>query len=952
MGYYMEYFDFFEKNLSSLKRNHLDVYNTIISENCSPLGTICKSENGAINLSVQSTSGTEYLMHDSINPINDIDQYTDLVPDNASGIVFFIGMGLGYGPLEILKKRKQIRYLIVFELNCGIFLQALHAIDLTDMFEDIRFRIILNENPAVMSTIEPYGRVLQLECVQVLNHRQSFQLDFTNYDLLRQEVINCASTFNIGGATTMTYGKKLLENRIRNLTSVHHNYLLEDLKNIFKSIPAFIISGGPSLDKNIQYLKNAKNKGVIIAADAVLPALIAHNITPDFVTAIDMVDYVSEKIASCIDSASNISLVLTAFANPRVSKNFPAQNIFWTYMGSHVETWINNLLGGTISTGGAGSVAHLSFTTAKLLGCSPIIFVGQDLAYTNQQDHSTYATLRTQNHADNLLKNNQLQLIEGYGGTKVFTDGEFFEYKNHFERLIAGDTTCRYINSTEGGARIKGTDEILLKDVLDDICIENYDIIGKLKHVTCNARKLPNRSKMIKSLAQILKSMYSNIKMIQKMDSLCNSVLNTLNEYIVANDSIDSFSKLPQSLQRIFSEIDLINQQLDLSNVWKLLDEITIQGLKASDRLRHKIDQMAGKPELYLNWLQANIQRFQLINKCRVDSINDFQHIFAEVQDRLKSENNLLAKIENTPSKTNIINLFELYFNSKDYSLLNSAIAKYITMVKDDKLFDFYRGVIALRFEKFDQANNFFENILKNSPSILDKITFVRFNIADEYLSFYNDLIIYDRITSLKMLFKGIKFYQSHDGINCRLIHRFDELIMSLSHHKPDNDLSATLNESKVWCHEISVNDSLVQVLGEEKCASLSLEYARLLFTTQKLDEARLAVEQAIRLNPSSHEMFVLLVNVCFSLGDFNAGIAALENAVKLDRNCAMIWEDIGDNLAGAGQPGDAVMAYEKCFLSLPEHSAVLKKIGDCYRGMGNIPGAEEAYRIYHERNS
>ena len=78
-----------------------------------------------------------------------------------------------------------------------------------------------------------------------------------------------------------------------------------------KDTPAFLVSGGPSLDENIHHLSKAQGKGVIIAVDSVLPTLLENGITPDFVTAIDPQDLIFEKFAPVTnqEEAKNISLI-------------------------------------------------------------------------------------------------------------------------------------------------------------------------------------------------------------------------------------------------------------------------------------------------------------------------------------------------------------------------------------------------------------------------------------------------------------------------------------------------------------------------------------------------------------------------------------------------------------------------------------------------------------------
>ena len=210
-------------------------------------------------------------------------------------------------------------------------------------------------------------------------------------DLLASVVFDLVSEYNIEGATQSLHGKTFVENRLKHLTSMHHDNRLEQLAEKYKGVPALIIAAGPSLDKNIQEIKRAVGKAVLICVDTALPALFNHGITPDFVTSIDYNAPTYEKIADlALDPRSQgINLICTSWVATTVSKIFPARDIFWAFGETPFENWINRSLGGTMNIGGAGTVAHLNFLSAKILGCDPIIFVGQDLAYSYSKEHAS-----------------------------------------------------------------------------------------------------------------------------------------------------------------------------------------------------------------------------------------------------------------------------------------------------------------------------------------------------------------------------------------------------------------------------------------------------------------------------------------------------------------------------------------------------------------------------------
>ena len=95
---------------------------------------------------------------------------------------------------------------------------------------------------------------------------------------------------------------------------------------------------------------------------------------------------------------------------------------------------------------------------------------------------------------------------------------------------------------------------------------------------------------------------------------------------------------------------------------------------------------------------------------------------------------------------------------------------------------------------------------------------------------------------------------------------------------------------------------------------------------------------------PDRPELHVSLADVFFALENYASGITHLKKAVECDRNYAQFWENMGDNLCRNGQIDDAIAAYEQCFMALPEHLGLLRKIGDCYLALSQMEAAREAY--------
>ena len=123
------------------------------------------------------------------------------------------------------------------------------------------------------------------------------------------------------------------------------------------------------------------------------------------------------------------------------------------------------------------TVAHLAFYLACYMGCDPIILVGQDLAYTGHvfyvpgvEIHRTWQSEINRFHSmehkewERIVRNRPiLRRVPGAQGGALYTDDLLFTYLEQFEKDIA-TVGARVIHATEGGARIRGTDVMTLRE--------------------------------------------------------------------------------------------------------------------------------------------------------------------------------------------------------------------------------------------------------------------------------------------------------------------------------------------------------------------------------------------------------------------------------------------------------------------------------------------------------
>lgn len=185
------------------------------------------------------------------------------------------------------------------------------------------------------------------------------------------------------------YKKLFFKDMLSNLSAISNSTPLNSNININQDIPAIIVSAGPSLDKNIQTMiknKDKLDKFFIIANNRTMSALIENDIKPNLVVSVDPVSDIYEMMKNYLDE--EVPLAFYEYSNNDLIREYKGEKI---YIAQLLPSIIKNLndIAGTFT---GGSVAHTCIDIANILGCNPIILVGQDCANTFGKYHSDNAT--------------------------------------------------------------------------------------------------------------------------------------------------------------------------------------------------------------------------------------------------------------------------------------------------------------------------------------------------------------------------------------------------------------------------------------------------------------------------------------------------------------------------------------------------------------------------------
>jgi hypothetical protein len=297
-----------------------------------------------------------------------------------------------------------------------------------------------------------------------------------------------------------------------------------------------IISPGPSLDKNIEQLRSLQGKALLVAPAQTVAALTKANIFPNIIGIADPIGEMAQYAnSSSINKAD--ALLLGVSCHTGLFEENTGKII--TFNGNAgVDTWISEIFKDSRRLGSGGSISTCFFHIGQFLNCNPIILVGQDLALTDGRAYSSgdargdiqvKVDVQGRIQYDNVSEQSQAIYLEqkpgdfskyreevfklpGYYGGEVISKVDYVIYHAEFERQAESaqeaNPDLRLYNCTEGGAMIKGFENISLKEMAAQInadCPTQMDIAGAIQTCLQNVDK-NGRRKILKARLNSVKA--------------------------------------------------------------------------------------------------------------------------------------------------------------------------------------------------------------------------------------------------------------------------------------------------------------------------------------------------------------------------------------------------------------------------------------------------------------
>lgn len=438
--------------------------------------TIAKSGHKTLQYTID---GKTIRIHSAYDPVKESQRIVDEFNPKRASIIIVCGLGLGYH-IQALGNKFPGKDIVVIEKDKQ--LAQLVKQEFPKVFE---IASIVHDEEQIAAVLESMD-IRSFKGTALFIHRPSYTLHSEFYDAMTASLHKQISSRISDLLTRFEFEELWVKNILHNTTQMHKASPVQSLFGKFKGIPGIIVSAGPSLIESLDALAQAYDRALIVCVDTAYKVLERHGITPHIVMTLDAQTH---SIKHFLGITHKPLLLADVVSSPKVTrliekKIFSTTAKYYTAPDGSLKRestplmdWIQNFTGqiGDIQSG--GSVATSAFDLLLTAGCSAIVLVGQDLAYTGREIHSRgthhnddwlptinrFKNLDTINQ--NVIRKRKIKYVPSNNGGKVITDFVLDLYRSWFEDS-AKRVPIPVYNASTGGAVIANTTFVPLKELV------------------------------------------------------------------------------------------------------------------------------------------------------------------------------------------------------------------------------------------------------------------------------------------------------------------------------------------------------------------------------------------------------------------------------------------------------------------------------------------------------
>lgn len=440
--------DSYEANIQAIMQKDSNL-GTLLTTLAEPLTLLDKGYNieytscGLMTLAIEDY-GKKYYMHSNNKVVNEaLTLVHSWYSEEKSNYIIY-GLGLGYHIWQLLEEDSNI--------NVEVYESDINVIQLACAFSNVS-RIANNGNTKIV--YDPDFTKLG-ERVSSMNEDTEFVLHYPSLrNIKNNEMKEKLENYFVQYSSVKNQRRLLNGNFKKNITN--YDGFVDELKEVFYGKDLYIVAAGPSLDKNFMLLRQVPEDAIILATGTVFRKLINAGIKPNYVIVTDANARVYAQISGL--ETLDIPMLYLSTAFHGFSSNYQGKKYIVLQKDFNKAEELAEAKGLILFRTG-GSVSTTALDIGISLGCKRIVFLGLDLAYTDNFVHATDTSRREMVDTDGLRQ------VKDIHGNMVYTTRSMDMYRQWIENRIKEVKDIEFIDATEGGAKIQGMKMVELKDII------------------------------------------------------------------------------------------------------------------------------------------------------------------------------------------------------------------------------------------------------------------------------------------------------------------------------------------------------------------------------------------------------------------------------------------------------------------------------------------------------
>jgi hypothetical protein len=406
---------------------------------------------------IEDGRGNRVRYHSARDPYREAEQaLQNAAGAEAPSLVVIIGAGLGYLP-EVVGKRFPDAHVLVIEPEPSFVRRMLSRYDWRPALTSGRLLMLVGPDYTGSSAA---WRMVDSRPPVVIEHPVLARVRPAAIEEGRSVLKRIIFDARANAAARERFEGPYLVNTLRNVPVLAREADAAALDARFERVPAVVVAAGPSLDRRIDELRALQDRAVIVAVDTAARPLLSSGVRPHLVVALDP-SALNARHLEGLPVDPGTWLAAECSLHPSAFASFTGRTFCFRVAEHEPWPWLRGIGLDAGLLRAWGSVLTTAFDFALRMGCDPIVFVGADLAYTDDRPYSR-RTIYEEDWARETARGHDLRALwrrwmttatsreAAVDGTEAVTSPRLVAFRGWIVEA-ASHATRRVINATGGG---------------------------------------------------------------------------------------------------------------------------------------------------------------------------------------------------------------------------------------------------------------------------------------------------------------------------------------------------------------------------------------------------------------------------------------------------------------------------------------------------------------------